>query len=57
MLKSNRGQNTVEYILLLVIVFGFISVSLSPMGFFSRSVEQSINLAGQGVNTILDSTW
>jgi len=57
MLESTRGQNTVEYILLLAIIFMFIIASLSPNGFFARAVENSINMAGVGVNSILDSTW
>jgi len=56
-MDDKRGQNTIEYLLLLVIILLFLVVSLSPNGMFSRAIEFSLNSMAEGTNSILDGTW
>ena len=54
---DRRGQNTIEYILLLATILLFLVTVLSPAGFFSKAIEGSLNSMAEGTNSILESTW
>jgi len=47
--KNQKGQNMIEYILIFVAVILVILLAISPQGFYTQSVNKTLELS---VNTI-----
>ena len=52
---NQKGQNMLEYILLFVVVIVVLLVFLSPGGFFSRSIDQSLDSSINGFISMANS--
>jgi len=55
--NNKKGQNAIEYMLLLALVIIIILVALSPTGFLSQGIDDSLNIATDSINIILTNTW
>lgn len=47
--NKRSGQNTIEYILLFVLVITLLIVALGPNGIFSKSIDGALNAAVNGM--------
>ena len=54
-IKSLRGQNAVEYLLLFAIVVIVLLFALGPNGFISKSVDRSIDFSTNSINRMAQS--
>ncbi len=52
---NQKGQNMLEYLLLFVVVIVVLLVFLSPGGFFSRSLDQSLDSSVNGFISMANS--
>jgi len=54
---DRRGQNAVEYLLVFALVVVVIVLALAPNGFMTRAIDQSFDLAIDGMVNIVNSAW
>ncbi len=53
--KSNHGQNTVEYMLLMAVVIGVILVAVQNNGFLTLKINKSLDLAVSGIECMVSN--
>ena len=54
-IQGIKGQNAIEYLLLFAIVVVVLLVALGPNGFFSRSLDTSIDLSTNSILNMAES--
>jgi len=58
MINNNRkGQNAIEYLLLFAIIIIVILFAISPNGFFTRAVDDSLDLSVNNIERMASNVW
>lgn len=55
MIKSNKGQNTIEYMLMIAVVIGVLLVAVRQNGFIAQRVDQSLGSAVSGIECMVEN--
>ncbi|MCA9398212.1 MAG: class III signal peptide-containing protein [Candidatus Omnitrophica bacterium] len=53
---NNKGQNTIEYLLIFALVVVVILAALGPNGFMTQSVNRALEVSVNGIQNMAVST-
>ncbi len=54
--SSRKAQSTIEYILMMVVIISVLIVILNPFGQMTKTVNQSLEVATQGIECMAENT-
>ena len=56
-IKDQRGQNAIEYLLVFMLVIMVMVTALAPNGFLTRAVVKTLDISMNGVENLVNSAW